>query len=162
MFSRLKKLFNRGERNIGLKPLLDDETDLVWLDPPTDPLNASAWDRYWTQHVRHGLGPPIFDMFCDDRELFKVMNNEGMRSILCAGSGISQEPRALAQAGFDVVALDISPKALEIAQGFEFPAEGFAHFCEPEMGRAAGHVDFVVVWSYFRDQRLMPAVFPGE
>lgn len=144
MLSRLKQLFNRGERSTELKPLLDDDTDLDWLDAPTDPLDSSAWDRYWTEHVRHGLGPPIFDMFCDDRELTKVMNNEGMRSILCAGSGISQEPRALAQAGFDVVALDISPKALEIAQGFEFPTEGFEHFCEPEMWRAGGHVDFVV------------------
>lgn len=144
MLSRLKKLFNRGERSTELKPVLDDDTDLDWLDPPRDPLDASAWDRYWTEHVRHGLGPPIFDMFCDDRELFRVMINEGMRSILCAGSGISQEPRALAQAGFDVMALDISPKALEIARGFEFPTEGFQYFCEPEMRRAGGHVDFVV------------------
>ena len=83
-------------------------------------------------------------MFCDDRELVRVMNNEGVRSVLCAGSGISQEPRALAQAGFDVVALDISPSALEIAQGFAFPTEGFEHFCERETGRAGGHVDFVV------------------
>ncbi len=53
MLSRLKKLFNRGERSTELKPLLDDDTDLDWLDAPTDPLDASAWDRYWTEHVRH-------------------------------------------------------------------------------------------------------------
>ena len=144
MLSRLKRLFNRGGRSTESKPLLDDDTDLDWLDAPTDPLDASAWDKYWIEHVRHGLGPPISDMFCDDRGLVRVMTDEGMRSVLCAGSGISQEPRALAQAGFDVVALDISPKALEIAQGFEFPTEGFGHFCEPEMARAGGHVDFVV------------------
>jgi hypothetical protein len=144
MLSRLKKLLNRGERSTELTPLLDDDTDLDWLDAPTDPLDASAWDRYWTEQVRHGLGPPIFDMFCDARELVRVMNNEGMRSVLCAGSGISQEPRALAQAGFHVVALDLSLKAVEIAQGFEFPMEGFEYFCEREMGRAGGHVDFVV------------------
>jgi len=144
MLSRLKRLFNRSERSTESKPLLDDDTDLDWLDAPTDPLDAPAWDKYWIEHVRHGLGPPISDMFCDERGLVRVMINEGMRSVLCAGSGISQEPRALAQAGFDVVALDISPKALEIAQGFKFPSEGFGHFCEPEMERAGGHVDFVV------------------
>jgi hypothetical protein len=38
-----------------------------------------------------------------------------MRRILCAGSGISQERRAIAEAGFDVVALDISPQAIAVA-----------------------------------------------
>ena len=143
MLSKLKKLFNRGAWSTHLKPLLDD-TDSDWLDPPTDPLDVSAWDRYWTEQLRHEFGPPIFDMFCNDRELVRVMNNEGMRSVLCAGSGISQEPRALAQAGFEVVALDISPQAVEIARGFEFPTEGFEYFCEPGMRRPGGRVDFVV------------------
>jgi len=48
--------------------------------------------------------------------LIKVMNDEGIKRILCAGNGISQEPKALAAAGMDVVALDISPQATEIAK----------------------------------------------
>jgi SAM-dependent methyltransferase len=39
--------------------------------------------------------------------------------------------------------LDISPQAVEIARAFEFPAEAFEYFCEPEMRRPGGHVDFV-------------------
>lgn len=143
MFSKLKQWFSRGERRLNLKPRLADDTDLDWLRSPTDPHDVSAWDRYWTEQVRHELGPPAFDMLCDDRDLVEVMNSEGMKNVLCAGNGISQEPRALAQAGFKVIALDISPQAVEIARGFEFPAEGFEYFCEPEMRRPGGHVDFV-------------------
>jgi len=143
MLSKFKQWLNRGERRPKSRPRLADDTDLAWLSPPTDPFDVSAWDRYWTEQVRHGLGPPLFDMFCDDRELVEVMNTEGMKSVLCAGSGISQEPRALEQAGFEVVALDISPQAIEIARGFEFPTEGFEFFCEPEMRRPGGHVEFV-------------------
>ncbi len=64
--------------------------------------------------------------------------------MLCAGSGISQEPRALAQAGFQVVALDFSARAIEIASGFEFPAKAFDFYCDPTMRRSGGKVDFVV------------------
>ena len=103
MLSKLKQLFRRREPDPCPGPRLDD-AELSWLDPPTDPLDVAAWDRYWTKHVEHGLGPPLFDMFCDDRALVSVLNNEGMGTVLCAGNGISQEPRALAEAGFEVVA----------------------------------------------------------
>lgn len=142
MFSKLKELFGLCGRSPQLEPPMDDGLD--FLDPPTDPLDAAAWDRYWVLQVTHGLGPALFDMFCDDRNLLRVMTCEGMKSILCAGSGISQEPRALAEAGFEVVALDFSAQAMEIARGFDFPAEGFQYFCEPDMRRPGGHVDFVV------------------
>jgi methyltransferase family protein len=85
----------------------------------------------------------------------QVMNAEGMKSILCAGNGISQEPRALAQAGFQVVALDLSSQAVEIARGFEFTTEAFKFFCEPGMRQPGGQVEFVV------GDILNPAVCPG-
>ena len=133
----------------------DDDADLSWLDPPSDPLDVAAWNQYWIEHVRHGLGPPLFDMFSDDRRLVEVMNAEGMKTILCVGNGISQEPKALAQAGFRVIGLDMSPKATEIAQGFEFPPEGFETFCAREMRRSGGIADFVV------GDILDPAICPG-
>ena len=144
MLSKLMQLFHRGERRLKLEPRLDADAELSWLDPPTDPLDVAAWDRYWTEQVRHGLGPPMFDMFCDDCDLVTVMNNEGMRTVLCAGSGISQEPRALAEAGFEVVALDFSLQATGIARAFELPPEAFEDFCGPGLRRPGGHVDFVV------------------
>jgi SAM-dependent methyltransferase len=149
MLSKLKRLFNRGERS--------SDPELSWLYPPMDPQDVAAWDRYWTEQVRHGLGPPLFDMFCDDRKLVKVMNNIGMKSVLCAGSGISQEPRALAEAGFEVVALDFSPQAVKIAREFEFPAEGFECFCEPGLRRPGGHVDYVV--GDIQDSAVCPGPF---
>jgi len=155
MLSKLKQLFKRGAGRPKLDPRLDCDADLSWLDPPLDPLDVAAWDRYWLAQVGHGLGPPLFDMFCDNRNLVQVMNAEGMTRILCAGNGISQEPRALAQAGFQVVALDQSSQAVEIAREFEFPTEGFEYFCESGMRRPGGHVDFVV------GDILNPEVCPG-
>ena len=143
MLSILKRLLKR--RNPGAPPDLRlDDTDMSWLDPPTDPLDTNAWDRYWMEHIEHGLGPPVFDMVFDDRDLVSVMNEHGMRTVLCAGNGISQEPRALAEAGFDVVALDLSPRAVEIAKAFDLPPEGFESFCDPEHRCEGGRLEFAV------------------
>lgn len=164
MLARLKQFFALGVPHPKFKLKSQsaedrdiEDSDLDWLNPPLDPLNASAWDQYWTEHIRHGFGPPMFDMFCDDRHLVEVMNSEGMRTVLCAGSGISQEPRALAEAGFDVVALDISPQAIAISRGFGFSPEGFEHFCEPGMRRPGGHVNFVT--GNFLDSALCSGPF---
>jgi hypothetical protein len=144
MFSKPKQLFKRGETTLEPQATPDVDLDLSWLDPPSDPSQRGAWDEYWSEQVRHGLGPALFDMFCDDRDLIGVMESEGMRTVLCAGNGISQEPRALAEAGFSVVALDVSPVAVEIARECEFPAQYFERFCSPGSRRPGGHVDYVV------------------
>lgn len=157
MLSKLKKLFTRGGRDPGLAaPFFDDE-DLSWLNPPEDPLDVAGWDQYWVEQIGHGLGPRLFDMMCDDRDLVRVMNAEGMGNVLCAGNGMSQEPRALSEAGFHVVALDLSPRAAEIARGVDFPPEAFETFCEPGMRRPGGHVEFVV--GDFLDAEVCPGPF---
>jgi SAM-dependent methyltransferase len=94
-------------------------------------------------------------MFLDDHDLIRVMNEEGMRTVLCAGNGISQEPRVLAEAGFEVIALDFSPRAIEIARSFDFPREGYERFCDPEYRRAGGNLQFAV------GDILDAAAFPG-
>jgi len=71
------------------------------------------------------------------------MNSAGMNTILCAGFGVSQEPLALSQAGFDVVAMDISPQAIEFSRSLGLPPERFTLFCDPEMRRLGGKIDFV-------------------
>jgi len=142
MFSKLWRLGRRIQSMLNPQQQ-DDSTDLAWLFPPENPLDIAAWDRYWIDHIKNGIGPPFFDMFCDDSSLVKIMNDEGMKNILCAGNGISQEPKALAAAGMDVVVLDLSPQAVEIARGYEFPAEAFTHYCESGLRRPRGHVDFV-------------------
>jgi hypothetical protein len=108
MIATLKRLFGLETRGV------------AWVHPPADPTDSDAWERYWEAQLAHGFGPPLFDMMCDDRDLIEVMRDEEMRSILCAGNGVSMEPRALAAAGFEVVALDLSARALEVAK--EFPS----------------------------------------
>ncbi len=82
MLSKLKRLFNPSERRSTLTSVHADDPELSWLDPPTDPFDVAAWDKYWAEQIRHGLGPPLFDIFCNDRDLVRVMNAERMRPSL--------------------------------------------------------------------------------
>lgn len=154
---KLMKWLDRFGLSPKEQPQFNDDADLEWVNPPEDPLDFATWDRYWIDNIRHGFGPPIFDMFCNDRSLVEVMNSEGMKTVLCAGNGISQEPKALARAGFEVVALDLSPQAIEIARQFEFPDKALDRFLGPGMGRAGGHVDYVV--GDFLDLAVSPGPF---
>jgi methyltransferase family protein len=170
MLSNLWRLFSRGRAASREKqPVANDvrldfpaeakraeNRDTDWLFPPKNLLDVSAWDRFWTEQVRHGLGPPMFDFLHNDAYLVGMLWLEGMTSILCAGNGISQGPRALAQAGFNVVALDLSPRATEIAQAFDFSDETFSHFCSPNQRRCnGGRIQFVT------GNILDPAICPG-
>jgi hypothetical protein len=120
MLSFLRKLF--GQETARTKPVDDpaawDDID-SWLFPPSDMHDPAAWDNYWYNQVSHGLGAPLFDMFVSDETLVEVMARHGFRTILCAGNGISQEPRTFAAAGFEVTALDSSPLALRIAKTWQ-------------------------------------------
>jgi len=123
--------------------VVDDE-EVNWLHPPKDLLDPNAWDQYWTDQLSHGLGPPLFDMFCNERPLIAAMSRHEMKRILCAGNGISMEPRALSAAGFDVVALDISARALEMARTFPPSDSHLMTFFDVGHLRPGGHVHYVV------------------
>jgi SAM-dependent methyltransferase len=145
MLRWLKGLFRRGGGESNISSVLGiEEDDLRWLDPPEDLHDVEGWDRYSEVQAKLGFALGLFDLMFDCIDLVRVMNAEGMRRVLCAGCGISQEPRALAEAGFQVTALDISPRAIEITRGLGFGAEVFETFCEPDMVREGGHVEFVV------------------
>jgi len=133
-----------------VEPAPHTDPDFDWLRPPSDPCDVSAWDRYWDEHVRHGLGPGFFDMLIDDRDLVTAMKAEGLRRVLCAGNGISVEPWYFAVGGCRVAALDLSPRAAEIARGLEMAPEW-----QQQVERLGGHIDYVV--GDLRD----PAVCPG-
>jgi len=136
---------------------VDADDDLEWLLPPRDMHDASAWDSYWNDQVMHCLGPPLFDMFClgDDEVLIQAMLQFEMRTVLCAGSGISQEPRALAEAGFEVTALDLSPVAAQLAQAWRFDRDDLPQYFDPKLRRPRGRVEFVV------GDLLDPKICPG-
>lgn len=134
-------------------PVADD--DVAWLPPPGTTQDPSAWDRYWTDQASHGLTPPLFDMFCDDEELIRHLAARGMTRVLCVGNGISQEPRALAEAGLQVVALDLSPVASQLAQTWESSDADLEQFYDPSLQRPGGRLEFVA------GDLLDPTVSPG-
>ena len=123
---------------------IQPEPDLSWLDPPSDIHSVSAWDRYWRDQVEHGLLPGMCDLFAGDGDLLDELVRRNLTSILCVGIGISQEPRALAYAGMNVVALDSSAVAIELTRAFPANEQYFQMFFKRATARAGGSVEFVV------------------
>jgi 2-polyprenyl-3-methyl-5-hydroxy-6-metoxy-1,4-benzoquinol methylase len=117
--------------------------DLSWLDPPKNLRDASAWDQYHYQHLSHGFGPRLTDMFCNDRELVTAMQGLQARTVLCAGNGLSLEPLALAAAGFTVTALDLSARALHVVAHVPPSANYTDTFLAPQQLRPGGTVEWI-------------------
>lgn len=157
MLSTLRSLFKRGGRRSEARRSIQSGDDLSRLHPPDDPNDVEGWDRYSVVQAQMGFAPRLYDMMIDDRDLVRVMNAEGTSHVLCAGCGVSQEPQALAEAGFQVVALDISPRAIEITQRLDLYSEAFEGFCDPDMRREGGQVEFVV--GDFFDLEVCPGPF---
>ena len=118
------------------------DNDRSWLIPPTSLADPVPWDRYWYEHLSRGYGGFVH-LFCDDGEIVDTMRANGLKTVLCIGNGLSQEPRALAWAGFDVTALDLSPYATEVASKATPPAELLAQLVGGRSGGPNGKVKFV-------------------
>ncbi|MGE5191712.1 MAG: class I SAM-dependent methyltransferase [Deltaproteobacteria bacterium] len=122
-------------------PQVPDNFD--WLFPPNTVRDPAAWDAYWEKQLYYGVAGFVH-MFVDDGDLVDAMRQNGLHSVLCIGNGISQEPRALAWAGFDVTSLDLSPLAAKTAREAS-PAEEFlARLVGGRAGGQDGRVEFVV------------------
>jgi SAM-dependent methyltransferase len=143
MFKFLFRPFHSRANKMPTAPPVEVDGELDWMVPPRDVHNPALWDRYWNDQVSHDLGPPAFDLFSQDEDLIQVMRQCGFRRVLCAGSGISQEPRALAEAGLEVTALDLSPVALQLAQGWPLTPQDVAYFFDEALLRPGGRVEFV-------------------
>jgi SAM-dependent methyltransferase len=122
-----------------------------------DTQNAEYWDGWWRKRISDGKAS-AFPMFPapileyggrrvdpnSNELLVSVMIEHGLRTVLCAGNGVSQEPRLLAAAGFDVTALDMSPVATQFAEAFhDDVAARSGFFRGPQMHRPGGSVKFV-------------------
>lgn len=107
-------------------------------EPPPPPRRsmseAAPWDEFWTGQMQSGMAGFV-DMFCRDGRLIDAMRANGLKTVLCVGNGISQEPKALALAGLEVTALDISPLASKVAQEWQLPKPFLLRLSE---GRQAG------------------------
>lgn len=130
--------------------------DYNWLIPPSTVVDPVAWDKYWQDQLSHGVGRFVH-MFVNDGELVDAMRGNGLRTVLCVGSGISQEPRALAWAGFDVTALDISPLASKVAAEATPPEDLLANLAGKRLGGRDGRLEFVV--GDLCDQTLCPGPY---
>jgi len=152
--NRVLRIFGKGRPE---EPVVAVDDDMEWFWPPRDVHNAEAWDRYWNDQVTHGLAPPLFDLFNfgAEEEVVRTMLDHGMRTVLCVGSGISQEPRALAEAGFEVTVLDLSPVGLRLAQAWQSDDSEAPEFYPAELRRPGGRVQFVA------GDLLDPTLCPG-
>lgn len=84
------------------------------LNPPQDIHDARAWDAYWTNQLKAGPMQQAFsDMMSSDDRLIPLLADRRVRTILCAGNGLSTEALSLAMHGFHVTTLDISTVARE-------------------------------------------------
>jgi hypothetical protein len=127
-----------------LKEVLgDDLDDLSWLEPPERTDDPDAWNEYWRAQLSHPISLAFQDLFCQDDDLLRVMKMNGLRRLLCAGSGISLEPRALAEAGCEVTALDFSSVAMQAAEAMRLTDEGFKNYLDPTARQEDGSLHFV-------------------
>jgi SAM-dependent methyltransferase len=151
MWDSVKRLFRRRstpQQVVTGSPCHDGDKgespdDFSWMFPPTTLVDPAPWDQYWRKQLSHGVAGFVH-MFCHDGDLVDVMRANGLRTVLCVGNGISQEPRALAWAGFDVTALDLSPFATEVASRAAPPEDFLAQLVGGRSGGLNGHLEFVV------------------
>lgn len=146
----LKKLFGRqaapmlndagGTRE---QASLEGPDDFDWLFPPSTVVDSTAWDRYWQDQLSHGTAGFVH-LFVHDGELVDAMRANGLKTVLCVGNGISQEPRALAWAGFEVTSLDISPFAAKVASEAAPPDDFLAMLVGGRPSGPNGLLKFVV------------------
>jgi hypothetical protein len=130
---------------------------------PMEMKDAGFWDKWW----RDRLSTRTSDMFPDHGHeeplvryrgsIATVMAEYGLRTVLCAGNGVSQEPRTLAGAGFDVTALDISPVAVSCAEAFHYDSHALGNYYSSPIHRPGGRVEFVV--GDLLDIRVCPGPF---
>jgi len=79
------------------------------LNPPQDVHDPRGWDVYWTNQIKAGpLMQAFSDMMSSDDRLIPLLAGRHVRTILCAGNGLSTEALSLALHGFHVTALDVS------------------------------------------------------
>jgi hypothetical protein len=147
MRSFLKRLFGRSETQqlrLEVNPCKPArvEKDDSWLHPPTTLVDPAPWDKFWSGRLSHGVAD-FAHLFCDDGELVDAMRANGLKTVLCIGNGISHEPRALAWAGFDVTALDLSPFATMVSSETAAPDELLAQLISGRSRGLNGSLKFV-------------------
>jgi hypothetical protein len=140
----LKRLFGRRRATQAANDLdLGNDEDFKWMFPPSTVVESRPWDQFWHDQLTHGMAGSVH-LFVDDGDLVDAMRANGLKTVLCVGNGISQEPRALAWCGFDVTAMDLSPYATEVARSAAPPDELLTDLIGGRSGGRTGRLEFVV------------------
>jgi hypothetical protein len=127
------------------------------LDIPRDRHDSGDWDRYWRNQLKAGVFEQGFsDMMSSDPTLPAFFRSRGVRTVLCAGNGMSSEAVALALHGFAVTALDVSQLPAEVYR-FSF-AQPDNPFCQLPNFRV--HEDGTVSFGTWEsiDRKLCPRI----
>jgi len=91
-------------------------------DPQPNPdWRTRDWDAWWKREIarfKPGEYEPMIRPMEAMTNRVGWLRERGTRRVLVHANGVSQEPRALAYAGFDAVGLDISAVATRFAEDF--------------------------------------------
>jgi hypothetical protein len=103
-----------GESSPNRRTPIPDDIDIP--RPPENLHDPAGWDRFWEADLAiGGLVTGFNDAMAHDEELPRSMAARDVRTVLCAGNGLSSEAARLAASGYKVTALDLSPTATRVA-----------------------------------------------
>jgi hypothetical protein len=87
------------------------------LNVPADVHDKAGWDTYWNNQLKYGaLQQGFDDRMSSDPSLIELLDRRDVRTVLCAGIGLSTEALSLALHGFEVTALDVSEVPFELVR----------------------------------------------
>lgn len=90
----------------------------------TYPASTKLWDGWWSYKKKERYVIEIIQ----DLLIFDYINyfiKSGVKTVLLAGNGVSQQPKMFSYAGFDVTGIDISPYANSYALDYQFHPERY-------------------------------------
>ena len=108
---------DRATLALGATIRVEPDPRFAWMFSPRDVHNPAAWDDYWTAHSEHHFAiTGSFDVIADVPVTAAALRANGLSTVLCAGGAISVESAKLADAGFDVTVLDLSPNGIRLSK----------------------------------------------
>jgi hypothetical protein len=114
------------------------------MRPPADSNDSAGWDHFWRYQIAQEYNWNLVPLPELDLHLLRFFREHDIHSILFVGNGICQEPRLFAAAGFEAIALDLSPYATAFAAEFELSHPEITSLFRLHDFREGGTVQFVM------------------
>lgn len=151
--AEMNKQMQKMQQNIG--------KEMAEYCPPNhaEIQSVEKWEKYWHKHLSSEdidgeLGDDLFMTI----DLVSTLNKRSVKTVFCAGNGVSLEPIALAYAGFDVLAVDLSPSATRYVSSLKLDSanikklHGVKEVIEGNIHSPGGKVEFIT--GSFTDERI--------